>query len=353
MKNLFKYIYIKEIICDENEMMFTFNNLIDKIIQVLHIYGMRTSIKENSIQFKILINVLRRKGTISQFKFSDPSGYNVKPTDYDDPIFIPSYYAGGGRVNHADPYFYQIWANEVSHYDWESGDYITNEWYRIDANDFNLNMLPAGTSYEYYEKDPTTNYTYAAGFDTSLDNAYFTEFGNNSEYVRIYDFGLVITTNEINKTVKSNININPFPAITSYLGVIAEFADFTIKGLTIPGKPILYVSKGGKIIGWVGEALSVGINFRNYLVNPSFSNEARLGVSIDIALINLIPDAGPFLSFSLSLFDATGYFNWFYNTLDKYDIWYEENNFNKNNLYIPDNLWNPTGNPIFSIEYFK
>jgi len=129
-------------------------------------------------------------------------------------------------------------------------------------------------------------------------------------------------------------------------------ADWASKEVPIPGNPVKLVAKGGKTIGWAGEALSIGINTRNLAVNPNFGNVSRLQVSVLIASTNLIPGVGTGLSFGLSVVDASGGFNWLYNTMDKYEAWYNENNLKLGNFYIPNNLKNPSGPPVFSITFY-
>lgn len=82
-------------------------------------------------------------------------------------------------------------------------------------------------------------------------------------------------------------------------------------------KVVTTIGRTATTVGWVGEGISIGISVYNVWNNPSAGNWGRFGVSIGIAATNLIPYAGPFISFGLSGVDASGGFDSFYNWLDE------------------------------------
>jgi hypothetical protein len=149
---------------------------------------------------------------------------------------------------------------------------------------------------------------------------------------------------------RGNIN-NPLAPYTSWIGVIGEAADQTLKEIPLSGNPIKIIAKGGKTIGWTGEAISIGVSLRNVIVNPSFSNVSRLQASIGIATLNLIPEGGTLASFFATGIESRGGFDGFYNLMNKYETWYHDNNLKLGNIYIPNSLLNPSGTPKFSISF--
>ncbi|TAL67817.1 MAG: RHS repeat-associated core domain-containing protein [Bacteroidetes bacterium] len=117
-----------------------------------------------------------------------------------------------------------------------------------------------------------------------------------------------------------NINYTTGP-YTSWTGVIGQVAQYSNK--EIPSLAVKTVGKYATRIGWGGEIVSNAVNVVNISRNPTWGNYGRLGVSLGTTATNLIPYAGPGISFGLSALDAEGSFNNFYDFLDQDQSFYK------------------------------
>ncbi len=127
---------------------------------------------------------------------------------------------------------------------------------------------------------------------------------------------------------KKNIknNLGPY---TSWIGVIGQAGNLSanvpvynyttrMAQINAEGSRVIgTIGKTSSYIGWTGEALSLGINGYNVYNNPTAGNWGRLGVSVVTTSLNFVPVVGPLLSFGVSVIDASGGFDGFYDWLDE------------------------------------
>ena len=123
---------------------------------------------------------------------------------------------------------------------------------------------------------------------------------------------------EVASTVNSTAG--PYMSWGGVVGAAAEAANAghvakTAADLQVE-KMLTKVGKIGKGLGVAGSLLSVGIDAFNAWENPTARNKVKLGVSVGIVIVGVIPYVGPIISFGFSAYELGGGFDWLYDMYD-------------------------------------
>ncbi len=105
--------------------------------------------------------------------------------------------------------------------------------------------------------------------------------------------------------------------------------------------------------GQAGTILNVALAQYNYnKSDKSWGDDAKIRMAYVSAILTLIPVTSK-IGIAFGYLDASGALNGMYNLADKYQVWYDKNGFYELNTHIPKDIFNPSGEPIFSITYFN
>jgi hypothetical protein len=244
-------------------------------------------------------------------RFVDPSGYYNKPSPYEREQAREgySYYnpyfsitnprlAGNYHTNYTPGSGFTGSIVTGTSFDWKTG------------NSQNIYMdVPTGRQYikqmtgSFVVDDGTDFWVYAIfGSDVYMDGP--------EEYFDLENYGY-------DRDGRERLSDASGVYLSASIGESARLSLITINQGDYALKTIKGISTGARWLGYAGIGLNLYINYNMYANNPTWGNFARAGISTTSAGLSIFyPGPGTLAGLGLSVIDAAGGFNGFYETLD-------------------------------------